>query len=141
MLPHRRGALIVVLAALVTGVACARAREDVTAAGRPARPPRRSPTLISAEELSGSTARDASEAVRMLRPEWLHARGATSFSGPGVPELLIYLDGQRMGLRQVLAQYALAGIKEIRFYSAADATQRWGTGHSGGVIEIISIDK
>lgn len=122
---------------VVTDVAAACAPSGNTVETRPTRPPRRSQSLISAEELATSTARDALEAVRTLRPEWLNVRGATTFSAMGVPELLVYLDGQKMGTRNVLAQIATASIKEIRFYGASDATQRWGTGHSGGVIEII----
>jgi hypothetical protein len=96
--------------------------------------------LISSDELTVSDARDAFEAIQKLRPDWLHARGATSFGG-GVPDLLVYLDGQRLGTKAILPQFATAGIKEIRFYSASDATQRWGTGHSGGVIEIVTRQK
>lgn len=127
-----------VVAWIVMGVACAPppATGDGTSA-RPTRIPRRSHVLITSEEIAASTARDAYEAVQVLRPDWLHGRGATSFSG-GVPELQVYLDGQRIGTRQILSQFAVAAIREIRFHSASDATQRWGTGHSGGVIEIIS---
>ena len=76
----------------------------------------------------------------MLRPDWLTGRGVTTLRGE-VPELLIYLDGQRMGSRQMLSRIAIGMISEIRYYSASDATQRWGTGHSGGVIEIVSRQK
>ena len=72
----------------------------------------------------------------MLRPDWLRGRGPTSLSG-GVPEVLVYVDGQRMGGRAILTQYPVNSVREIRFHNATDATQRWGTGHAGGVIELI----
>lgn len=93
--------------------------------------------LITREELVASTAIDLYQAVQMLRPDWLRGRGATSLSG-GVPEVLVYLDGQRMGGRGVLAQFPVTSVKELRFHSATDATQRWGTGHGGGVIELLT---
>jgi hypothetical protein len=73
----------------------------------------------------------------MLRPDWLRGRGVTSVSG-AIPEVLIYLDGQRIGGRSTLAQFPVIGIKELRFVSATDATQRWGTGHGAGVIEVVT---
>ena len=72
-----------------------------------------------------------------MRPDWLRGRGATSLQG-GVPEIRVYLDGQRVGTRDVLAQFATVNIKELRYFGSTEATQKWGTDHSGGVIEIIT---
>ena len=127
------------ITSIVIGVACAPSQQAESAT-RPTRPPRRSHVLISREELAATTALDALEAVRMLRPDWLTGRGVTTMRGE-VPQLLVYLDGQRMGSRQILSQFAIGMIGEIRYYSAPDATQRWGTGHAGGVIEVVSRQK
>jgi hypothetical protein len=32
-------------------------------------------------------------------------------------------------------------VKEIRYISASDATTRWGTGHSGGVILVVTMGR
>lgn len=127
------------IATIVISVACAPS-PGAESATRPTRPPRRSHVLISSEELAATPALDAMEAVRTLRPDWLTSRGVTTLRGE-MPELLVYLDGQRMGSQQVLSGIAIAMIREIRYYSAPDATQRWGTGHAGGVIEIVSRQK
>lgn len=129
------------VATLVTCVAfqigCAPPPPATEAGTAPSRPVRRSNTLITREELATIASRDALGAVRALRPEWLHVRGAVSPQA-GVPALVVYLDGNRVGTRDVLSQIATVHIKEIRFLSATDATQRWGTDHGGGVIEVVT---
>ena len=103
----------------------------------PSRMERRSNALITRDELGKSTARDALTAVRSLRPDWLRGRGATSLQA-GVPEVVVYMDGQRVGTADVLSQFATVHIKEMKYFGATEATQRWGTDHSGGVIEIVT---
>ena len=134
-----RAALALLLAISTTGVAtsCARSRADDASVTRPGRPPRRSSTLITREELLTTNAPDAYQAVERLHPDWLRGRGLTSLTG-APPQVLVYLDGQRIGGVSMLTRFTLTGIKEIRFHNASDATQRWGTGHSAGVIEVIS---
>ena len=39
---------------------------------------------------------------------------------------------------QCLDSYPIERVFEVRSFNARDATQRWGTGHTGGVIEIIA---
>ena len=128
-------AAVVMCAALQAG--CAPPPPATEAGAAPTRPVRRSNTLITREELAAITSRDALGAVRTLRPEWLHARGAISPQA-GVPPLVVYLDGNRVGTRDVLSQISTAHIREIRYLNATDATQKWGTDHQGGVIEVIT---
>lgn len=125
------------LSLVLTGMGACLSRGAEESGQRPSRPPRRSNVLITREELVQSSARDAFQAVQTLRPDWLRGRGATSITG-GVPQVVVYVDGQRVGTRNVLAQFAVISIKELRYHSATDATQRWGTGHGGGVIEVIT---
>jgi hypothetical protein len=118
------------------GSACAPPAPSAETAA-PSRVARRSNAFITREELVKSTARDALTAVRALRPDWLRGRGATSLQA-GVPEVVIYLDGQRVGTVEVLGQFATVHIKEMKYFGATEATQKWGTDHSGGVIEIVT---
>lgn len=125
-------------AAVFLAASCASTPSDEAKAAesRPARPARRSNVLITQQELRESSSRDAYQAVQMLRPDWLRGRGTTTLGTP--PDVVVYLDGQRLGNKSTLAQVPTNGIKEVRFYSATDATQRWGTGHSAGVIEVVT---
>lgn len=133
-------ALVLALGAVIaaaSGCASAPAEAEATAEPRVSRPARRSNVVITQQELRESAARDAYQAVQMLRPDWLRGRGASTLAG-APPDIVVYLDGQRLGNKNMLAQLTTNGIKEVRFYNAGDATQRWGTGHSAGVIEVLT---
>jgi hypothetical protein len=92
---------------------------------------------ITAAELAEVDAVDAYTAVQQLRPLWLRARGAASFSEPMGSLPTVYADNMRLGDVGTLQTIPLAEIAEIRYISASDATTRWGTGVVGGVIEVI----
>ena len=85
--------------------------------------------LITIEDLApyvgSGTAYDA---VRRLRSNWLTGRGTSSAK--------VFVDGILMGDPTVLRDYQVADIREARFIPSADATMRWGTGYSGGAIEV-----
>jgi hypothetical protein len=102
---------------------------------RPPRPQRRDAFVISELEIGSSTARNALEAVQKLRPQWLRSRGSGSF-GRAPDVVMIYLNDVRLGGPAALAQLMTDGVKEIRFYNAADATSRWGTDHTAGAIVV-----
>jgi hypothetical protein len=138
-MPQQRFALTLAFAISSTIVAasCASSRSDDSSAERAARPPRRSSTLITREELLATNAPDAYQVVERLHPDWLRGRGLTSLTGTP-PKVVVYLDGQHLGELSMLARLTLNGIKEIRFYNASDATQKWGTGHTAGVIEVVT---
>jgi len=91
---------------------------------------------ITRAELAGTGIADAYEAVRMLRPRWLRPRMATAASD-GLP--LLYVQNMPYGSIYELRRFRVAGITEIRYVAARDATTRWGMGHSNGVIEVIEL--
>jgi hypothetical protein len=130
-------ALAFAISATMVGSSCASSRSNDGVVDRGSRPPRRSSTLITREELLATDAPDAYQAVERLHPDWLRGRGLTSLTGPP-PKVLVYLDGQHLGDVGILSRLTLNGIREIRFHNASDATQRWGTGHSAGVIEVLT---
>jgi hypothetical protein len=92
--------------------------------------------IITAEELADPVVNlgDALEAVRRLRPSFLVTRGSASFrAGPGTVHLSI--DGGSLLPVENLSRLRPNGISEIRYLSAPDAAQRFGTSAgSGGVI-------
>ena len=134
-----RATLVVIFAisSMLAGASCASSPSNDGSGERATRPPRRSSTLITREELLSTNAPDAYQAVERLHPDWLRGRGLTSLTGTP-PRVIVYLDGQRLGEVAMLTRFTLNGIQEIRFHSASDATQRWGTGHSAGVIEVVT---
>ena len=94
---------------------------------------RRSGNLITEAEIAKVSARDGYHAVQLLRPDWFRVRGASSLSGQ-TSEAVVYMNGQRMGGLRALTQIQATGIREMRFMSASEATNRYGTGHDAGAI-------
>lgn len=120
------------LGLLLTGVMALGCASTGGSPGTP-REPARSRDVITAEELAETDAVDAYSAVQRLRPSFFQTRGATSLrqgdSGP-----VVYIDNSKAGSVGVLRQLTTAEIKEIRYLSASEATQRFGTGYTGGAI-------
>lgn len=98
--------------------------------------PRRSTDLITAEEIAASTARDAYEAIQLLRPEWLIPRGIASPNNPRSTIPAAYLNSSRLGDIENLRGINTLSIAEIRLLSPHDATTFLGTGHVGGAIMV-----
>lgn len=117
---------LLLLLALTAFCACA------SAAGQP----RGSSSILTREEISTSGATTAYEAVVQLRPAFLRARGARSLRDPTPLSPIVYVNDMRHGGIETLMSIRADEIDEIRFISAADATTRWGTGHTGGVIQV-----
>jgi hypothetical protein len=124
--------LVVVLLGVLAGCASAPAAETAAA-------PRRQANLITYEEIqSRAQARDAFDAIQALRPNWLRPRGQQSLSDPTAGTVVVYLDGARFGGPDALRQVAVQNILSAQYLNAGDATARFGTGHTGGVILIVS---
>jgi hypothetical protein len=54
----------------------------------------------------------------------------------GAITVIVYVDGTRMGGVQELKRISAQEVREIRFLSASDAQQRYGTGHAAGAIQV-----
>lgn len=97
---------------------------------------RRGAAIISKAEIEEAESSTAADAVRRIHPDWLRGtRGTVRFSGDA--PIVVYVNSARWGGIDVLESISAQNISEIRFYEPRDATTRFGTGHSGGVIQII----
>lgn len=111
----------------------------VPEASRPPSHPRiRNSNLIDRDEVASSTAIDAYALVQQARPNWLHQRGAISFRDPTAGVVQVYLDGQQYGDVNRLREINTQDVRELRFLGAGEAQMRYGVGHAGGVIEVLS---
>lgn len=127
-------ALVVVAAAALavglTGVtACATAGSG-SAGGRRS-------DVLTAEEIAESPARDALEAVRQLRPAWLRTHGSQSISDASPPVPVVYVNRHQYGAAESLRDFRVEHVRELRYLSPTAATTVYGTGHRGGVIEVV----
>jgi hypothetical protein len=52
----------------------------------------------------------------------------------GEEDIKVYLDNAYLGFRDALERVPLGGVEYVRFYTAREATQRWGGGHLQGAI-------
>lgn len=93
--------------------------------------PLTSPNVVAHEELVASGRTDLFEYVRLHRPHWLRTRG---ISTSGIFEVVVYVDGNRMGGPRALEQIRPDMTAELRYFDGREATTRWGTGHGAGVI-------
>jgi len=122
--------------AVAMGVVPAPAPPAPASAPAPTHTRLRTSNLIERPEIEASTALDAYALVQEARPLWLHSRGVVSIQDPTAGVLQVYLNGMQYGDVSRLRELMRPEIREIHFYGAADAQQRYGTGHAGGVIEV-----
>ena len=122
--------LSLLLAAATFAGACA----SSSAASNPSASTRTRSDVISAEELAKVDAPNAYLAVQRLRPQFLQTRGQTTIMGSSA--IQVYVDGTRMGGVESLQQIPTNDIKEIRWLSSSEATQRFGTGNAQGAIVV-----
>lgn len=120
----------VVIAA--SAAACAASSGTGTASSTP----RRSADLITREEIEGTDATNMEQVIQRLRPTWLRGRGQVSIANAGAGEPLVYMDDTRLGGLDALSTVVPNEVLEVRRLNAAEATNRFGTGHAGGAIVI-----
>jgi hypothetical protein len=124
MRPPRGRAACAWLVFLALGAACSGGTAGTPAAGDIA--PARQSDVISRQELDATAGlTSAMDAIQRLRPRFLRNSGTRSMrsleSGP-----VVRLDNEMAGGLEVLRTVPLGEIGEIRYYSAVDATARFG---------------
>lgn len=77
----------------------------------------------------------AYDAVRRISPAWLRPRMTTA--GEPAP-IRVYMDNVRVGNVEYLEQVRTEIVDRLVYYSPSDATTKWGTGNTGGAIEVIT---
>lgn len=127
------------VAMVLVALACMAGRAD---AQDKATRVKRQANLITAEEIASANVADAYEAVKRLRSRWLQSRGFASseqHAGDATvePVPVAYLDDVRLGALDELQGVPVGDILEIRYHRPSEATQRWGTGHQNGVIQVV----
>jgi hypothetical protein len=125
--------MVVLVSACGGGGAGSSAQPSTTTAARTRGPS----DLITEAEVNAGAYQHALEVVQNLRPQMLIPRGvgsdASGLSATSIP-IIVYMDDVRLGEVQSLVNIPANRIKEIRFLNSRDATTRFGTGHSSGVI-------
>lgn len=115
---------------LLTLAACA------TASGSGAR---RSGSVLTADEMAELPVITAYDAVQRMRPQWLRHRSSPTASNPRPDVPIVYLDGVRWGEAYDLRNLRVETIESMRYLNSRDATNRFGSGHTGGAILVITV--
>ena len=93
--------------------------------------------------------------VYSLRRSWLNMRGLNSANESihvavvndqqvvvdGEAQLIVYLDNLKLGAINELKQLPVAGVTSIRYYDPAEANYLWGTGHTHGAIQVLTVER
>ena len=124
-----------VLAVLVCG--CSSTHEGTTG--------RAQGDVLTAEEIATTDAQNAYDAISLKRPFFLKSRGMRSLHDVPNPEAgqtvefpVVYLDRMYYGDLESLRNISVTVIKEIRYLDFNAATIQFGTGHTGGIILILT---
>ncbi len=78
------------------------------------------------------------DAVQRLRPRFLRNPGRASFGGSGDNRAIVRIDETDAGPPEALRSVDIQMVLEIRYYSAVDATNRFGGRSGRGVIHVIT---
>ena len=127
----------VAAALLCVRPAAAQADSSASVTVQPAPAPQRvhhDRNALTEDEIAQRHDANAYELVRALRPGWL--RGSRGASGMNPDPVTVFRDGMPMGSLDALRDLPLESVKEMHFYDAMEATQRWGTGHTAGAIVV-----
>ena len=122
--------LALFLPLLVTGMSsCASAGGRVSQLG--------DTDVITREEIEKSTAATAYDLVLNLRPQWLRTRGISTLKqAAGEEDIIVYMNNARLGFRESMRRIPLGDVQYLEFFTAREATYRWGAGHLHGAILI-----
>jgi hypothetical protein len=114
--------------------ACVSPREGTTG--------RVSQDVLTAEEIRTTDAQNAYDAISLKRPFFLKSRGPRSLmespAGQTAEYPVVYVDGMYYGELESLRFIAVTNIREIDYLDFNAATLRFGTGHTGGVILVLT---
>ncbi len=95
------------------------------------------PDVIKREEMEKSTASNVYDLVLNHRPQWLRTRGLSTLAqAAGAEDIVVYMNNARLGSRETMRQVPLGAVQYVQFFTAREATQRWGAGHLHGAILI-----
>ena len=119
---------ILLVGALSLSFACA--------SGRNSSATRRDLDLISEEEVEASMGGTAYEIVTRVRPAFLKTRGIATTKMSVQDHAMVYVNGVRFGDINSLKNIPGDQIREIRYYNARDAIQKFGTQDGTGVIDV-----
>jgi len=90
---------------------------------------------VTAADLSASTQTNLYDYVAANRPRWLQSRAPGNLGGQSL-SVVVFLNSTRLGGPDQLKSISLPGVRQIRYYDAAEAQQRFNVRDAGAVIQV-----
>jgi hypothetical protein len=111
--------------------ACIHAKTSVAPGG--------DPMTVTEEQIDKLHVATAYDIVAQTHANFLHSRGRESMD-PNVPPIPVhvYVDDTYYGDLTTLRGISSTVVMEIRFYQSYEAQYKFGSGHMGGVIQVIT---
>jgi hypothetical protein len=94
---------------------------------------------IGEDEIEAMRAVTAYDVVSRVHGEYLHSRGRQSLDSriPDIPAH-VFVDDTYYGDINTLKSVPASQLSEVRFYQAYEAQYKFGSGHMGGVVQLIT---
>jgi len=129
-IPTRAGALFLAVAILASvSAGCAATGTNARASGGGI-------NFLTGDRIRETSAENLYTAIRQLRPNWLSTRSQSSLMFQGSNRPIVYVNGVQHGDLRTMNSMHVNDVARVQFIGAANATTRWGTGHTGGVISV-----
>jgi hypothetical protein len=138
----RRRVVLLALSVVVSG--CWRSAATSGDPASTAAPENHDRSVLTTDELRASHDQYLYDIVQRLRPEWLRIRGASSIGSgisgnPDGDQVQVYVGQVRLGGPGVLEQLQASAATSLKYYTPAQAQQRFGPGHPNGAIQVLSV--
>lgn len=94
---------------------------------------------IGEDEIEAMHAASAYDVVSRTHSEYLHSRGRQSMDSR-IPEIPahVFVDDTYYGDISTLRAIPASELSEVRFYQGYEAQYKFGSGHMGGVVQLIT---
>jgi hypothetical protein len=112
-----------------------------TSGGTAGRGGSRDRTTLTTENLRPHAKRTLYEVISLERPQWLVKRGVAGLSTNDPDDIVVYLDGQKMGGPEHLRDVTADVVASVQFLSGPEAQTRFGMNHQYGAIIITTLKR
>lgn len=95
--------------------------------------------VVNEDEIAAMHATSAYDVVSRTHPAYLHSRGRKSLDSrmPEIPAH-VFVDDTYYGDIGTLRTIPASELSQVRFYQGYEAQYKFGSGHMGGVIQLIT---
>ena len=94
--------------------------------------------VITEAEIVESRSITAYDAIQKLRANFFTNRGRVTIRGNASPLPVVFLDGVEFGPIESLRNIPAGHVSTIRIYRASEASPKFGTTRTGGVIAVLT---